>query len=520
MSTGRFQEYKATFSNSYQRIKSNLSDLVQTKAALYVRGILDSTKAALGVDYMFDLSLTFVPSTKSAYSALKAIKYTVTGITFFVAGYRSYTHGCVDKNNHQKFAQLKDNLIHANKIFTSTEDLIKETNHLIKEAGYSLWCDDKALAQLKYETQTILPIKQDKSNCGKLMDSKSVLVSKAMIDGVISASSVYYIFNLFASLIGDTKSYEITEDFFIFTTLIISTLMAYHQRKLDKYAKKNLEIFKEDILPVKEKLEKIKKLLGSRGKLEREAKNCENQIGVPLQLGVGDQEKDIIESRYAGFFESNSVIGMRSVLNGAVKASGIDYILGIVFPHFFVARYVLSLGTLLFTTQRSYTQIHSNILFQNQLKELELEINEVNQLVTIAKKILMQQQEYLLPKAKMICSRKAEITIKEEDSEKDSNDDLFPAKCGDQVENNYCDNLLAADFSEMEDILSRIVSTEGLLVLQPSPSEIELGLVSHTQMTLLGKTGLFGKPYAATRVENSDRNPLLDSVRTVSYGGV
>lgn len=369
------------FFNQSRHIVSNIIEsALVVKATSAVDG---AVKAAFGIHYIFDLGYQLCALSTAHVQAFNITKFTITGLTFAISTYHGFNRTHTAMNYYEKASVLNEQLSNSDKILYTAEKIIKQSNSHLQLGGYQSFQQDEIPIMLEVDMQ---PAKSMHEQCS---DSKPMLCLKALLDASVTATGVYYITGLTSSLMGATPAYDAIKNILIGVTLIGKTFVAYHERKMDLHAKIKAANLARDITPMINELSRMKKKLGTRQQLTAIIGQGEALTHQSIHLGIAEATKNAPLSVDSPLSISTPALMIKALLSGAVKASGVHYVMEIASPSHATLKYISAALTLLITSYRTYLHSLSDIAFHQQIISTQNTIDELHDLITLANKILL-----------------------------------------------------------------------------------------------------------------------------------
>lgn len=482
MCNSRLRDMKTYLWDGCIRAKSWAIEKSESEPVLYIRGIVSgAAKAALGVNYIVDLGLSTIPQTSVFYNGFKIVKYVATGAVFIAASVSAYGRSKKEINTREIIKQMEEKLAEVDRMVLAVDNILKSQKELYKKANYPAETLSDVVIDIAVDSLAV-PLK--KSKFSTLFNSKPSLYICSAIDGTIKAAGADYIFNLTSNYLPATNVFSFFEKTAVISTFLGATYQSHMQSNTVLMLREKIKMLEIKMAAAHKKLGIIEKLLGSKEELIKIAEEGARLTDEVLWFENTTKDSRALKWELNKISESKPILYFRSLIDGAVNASGVHYTLETLFPSEPAIKYIGALSILAGKTYRSFKQRESNI--KTQVKIVYLKENMANKMVLldVAEKIKRQQisliNTVLAPSDALFLSSELQVET----------DDIS-------------DELLMADFEQLNNMspLSDEFKEE-----KPKQNLVELSDLSRSTSSVV-RSGLFNKTINPRLVELGQ--PLL-----------
>lgn len=387
-------DFKTTTSTQYIKTKDWFSEKMESEPALRAKGVAQgAVKAAVGVYPILDLLLSLIPATAPFYLGFKIAKYIITSIAFAISAYSAYQRGVSEKSFN---TILEEKLIEVQKIEVSSEEMRKKEDELLRRDGFAEAHSTMIVVEQK-EEKTITTVPEQKNTFTLFAESKPAVFTRALINGALSAATLYYICDLVSTFIPVFEAFEIIKRVLVWTAFMWGTLDAYEHitRTMDSLAK--LLHLESQIAKAEVTLEKVEASLGTPEQLKELAAYGALATNGAMQVVIDDPSEikstpPVEKSKFKLLAESEPGLCARAAVNGFKKAVGVGSVANGLIPQVPQAQLVAGSVTFALSSYRSYQKMKTQLAAEKKLEQLNEKMQKTKKMMDVANNVLKLEE--------------------------------------------------------------------------------------------------------------------------------
>ncbi|MHB1946726.1 MAG: hypothetical protein ACYCQI_01255 [Gammaproteobacteria bacterium] len=388
-------EFKTSVTSQCIKAKDWVSEKMESESALRAKGVAQgAVKAAVGVYPILDLLLSLIPATAPYYLGFKIAKYIITSIAFAISAYSAYQRGVSEKSFN---TILEEKLIEVQKMEFSSEEMRKKEDELLRKDGFVSANSPCIQIEQKEQQAIVASVPEQKSTFTLFAESKPAVFTRALINGALSAATLYYVCDLVSTFIPVFEAFEIIKKVLVWTAFTWGTLEAYDHitKTMDSLAK--LLHLESQIAKAEVTLEKVEKSLGSPEQLKEMAEYGALATNGAMQVIIDNPSEikttpPVEKSKFKLLAESEPGMCARAALNGFKKAVGVGSVAGGLIPQVPQAPLVAGSVTFALASYRSYQKMKTQLAAEKKLEQLNEKMQKTKKMMDVANNVLKLEE--------------------------------------------------------------------------------------------------------------------------------